>query len=234
MIPELLGNLVDALIPILAGFVCLLAGFGLIGRKKQMQPEERPKTSTRSLFVFLGIGLLCIGVLLGLTGELRRNSTSAGVSWQSVSTDDGVATVEMPGVPRKKIDTHNTELGVVEIHRLLFEPSGHNISYGLSHANIPDATTDVSIDDRLDPMGEHLANLLGGKVVRSARTEQAGWPGVEVMIEIPKDKLWCWSNTFLINKRTYTARVVIPQDEKYQPDVERFLASFKIRKFNEY
>ncbi len=218
--------LVGAAITFMAGLFATLLGFRLLGRLPAPDPlQEQRMDRSRRLFRVFGPALMVFAVAL-----LFLEPPAQPREWQTVTTSDGVCSVEMPGKPAENEGPILKGLPREREHRLVQDHG--EVQYNLAHADIAESYRDLPPEKLLQVVGETwltAARQMGEtQRVSERKLSEKGEPGKEIVVDIDSQRMQ--QKWFVVNKRLYRAIVSTPRDDPHLQDARRFLESFHIVK----
>ncbi|HEY7308874.1 MAG TPA: hypothetical protein VH643_05845 [Gemmataceae bacterium] len=226
MQPVSMAALVGATITFLGGLFAALLGFRLIGRQPSADPaNEQRMVGVRRWFRLAGPLLMIFAILL-----LFIEPPTPPREWRTVTTSDGVCSIEMPGEPAEGegpvVKGQQRELG----HWL--SQDGGTARYSISHSEIAEAYRELPSEKLLKTIGENWLSAAQKQgqtqVIEERDLTENGWPGREITIEI--DSQHMRQKWFVVHNRLYRVIASTPGDARHLEDARRFLDSFRILK----
>jgi len=209
---QVIGVLVDSLIPIAAGTVATIIGF------------RKPKTGYQRALRLLGPLVVLFGVFLLAQGLMRGETWD----WRAYTSPDGRVSAELPGVPEVSAIDQPTPVGSLTLHRFSVSKVNGKLSFAMSYRVYSDAMRAAGGMPSLDQSVEMIASANGNTLVSRNRISFSGHDGYEVVIDtnqgfIVRARIGVSQNTL------YTAMVTKPKDWSDAKAEARFLDSFRIR-----
>jgi hypothetical protein len=226
---------IDALIPLSFGFSILAFAYFQGLRKPPPRIDEAEKRARqRKRLQWAGFALLVVSAwFFAVEGfDRERRMRLEGAEWQTVTTDDGVARVDMPGNPERSVQTISTEAGPVEEHRYVLSLKREDMLFLMSYFSAGVPANDEAIEDQLHSVRNALPTIIQKKtgqpatVVSEERLSQNGCKGIGLGIQttdhITRAKL------FSVSGRVYQVMATVPLEGSESPAVHRFLSSFTV------
>src|SRR5579884_1173445 len=179
-----MNTVVGAAIIFLAGLLACLFALGWIGKKPGVDlVHDRRFASVRRSFRVAG-PLLMISAVVLLVVDRPPASAPAPPEWQTVTTSDGVCSVEMPGKPIEGEGPALKELGKPESQQILVQNNGE-AQYNMSHSEVVGAYRDLPPEKLLEVIGtnwlfaaRHVGEI---QVIGERNLSDNGWPGKEII-----------------------------------------------------
>ncbi|HEY7158499.1 MAG TPA: hypothetical protein VH575_31430 [Gemmataceae bacterium] len=222
-----LPALVGAAIIFLVGLFATLLGFRRIGRQPGADfPREQRMDRARRLLRVFGPGLMIFAVVM-----LFLEPPPSPREWQTVTTADGVCSIDMPGTPTEREGPALKELGKPEVLQMLVQDRGA-ARYTLGCSEVTAANRDAPAEKLLETIGKNwliAARHVGEpQLLRERNLSENGWPGKEIVIDMEdqrKQQKW-----FVVKNRLYRALAETPRDDKHLQEARRFLESLRMVK----
>ena len=169
-----MAALVGATITFLAGLFAALLGFRLIGRRPSADPaHEQRMVSVRRWFRTAGPLLMLFAVLL-----LFIEPPTTPPEWRTVTTSDGVCSVEMPGEPAEGEGPAVQGMQREMVQRIAQERGV--VQYSLGHSAIAEEYQKLPPEELLKTVGENwlsAARRMGEtQVIGERDLSENGWP----------------------------------------------------------
>jgi hypothetical protein len=146
-------------------------------------------------------------------------AVGCGSSWKEFSSPEGKFTVSMPGTPKKQTQNQGgltTNAFAVEVK---------NGAYLVSYSDLPPGTPfDYSAGIRA------MATKYQGKVLSETDFTLDGNKGKAYEMEINQPKGFATGRIVVVNNRLYQTLAIGTNARASDPDVKKFLDSFKLTK----
>lgn len=172
--------------------------------------------------ILIGVGALVFSCLFLY---LVISLLSGGGTWQVYDSKDGGFTVLMPGSPSPQDKSPSPVIHSALNFKEISLPQGSSTFsvhyYDLKHKPINDYLISTNSMHR-------LISEKSGKLSHELPAATGTYQGREFVIEVPSKNQMVARRVFLANARVYWVTAEFPKADALPPEVERFLASFKI------
>ena len=153
--------------------------------------------------------------------------------WKDVSPPNCSCTVQMPGEPTESKQTFDTEIGKVDAYMYILSADGGKVAYLLGFNDYDKAKVKGANKQKmLEGAKNGAVTNVGGKLIGEKKVEVAGYPGLEIEVEVPAKGPQPASKVFarivIANNRLFQTLVVMPTATVKGLDVRKFLDSLKI------
>ena len=159
------------------------------------------------------------------------------ISWITYTSHDPAFTVEFPGKAEKKFKIIKTDIGEVEINTVYHVSSIDSTDNELYLLNYYKLDTAVFLGDSAMTRQEYIANTidniaanLGGTVLYSNINADNGTLSAIYRVEYDKGKKSMKGKIVMDDSYLYSLQVFTDRQNSLNPNIERFLNSFYLRK----
>lgn len=183
---------------------------------------------------------LIVVLMIGVGIFVFQKYKNPPFNWQQFSTAGCKCAILMPQPPLPKTTTKNTEAGPITT-TVYMVGMGHDKAFGFSYAVMP-AAVEQQIEQlptekvmaALRHSGEQALNRFGGGRLLHEIPYTLGdtYPGIEDVFELPNyagGSLEVRSRAFQVNDRIYAILVVLPKDQIYSANANKFIDSFHLQ-----
>lgn len=147
--------------------------------------------------------------------------------WKPYNSAPGKFSIDFPGTPETRSQDITTRVGKVKMH--LFQVAKGQSAFLVSYSDYPASAIKGSDPKKmLDGARDGAVSNVQGKLLSEKGMSIGGNPGRELKVEAKG--LSMTQRMFLVKNRLYQVLALVPIDRPNNPDVPRFLNSFKIRK----
>jgi len=167
-------------------------------------------------------GLLIVFVVAGVWRALEVRQQQQATAWQTIVTEDGRASVEMPGKPQ-----------AVGGQQLVLRAKGLDLEFCVGWGDLAADLVGEKADERLrllpvayvEAMQKHRPEVV--ELVRSERVAHGNVPGMEIVLRVGPRVLT--SRTYYADGRSYAIEAVTSEATADSPAVKRFFDAFQIK-----
>ncbi|MGE5192643.1 MAG: hypothetical protein ACM3U2_09085 [Deltaproteobacteria bacterium] len=230
--PGVLGRLVNAAIPLLAGAYAILLGARAVGpRRGASEKFDQWHTRYGSTMLLLGPLVCLYGLYLAFSSvasNLDLPQAPQRTGWRRYTTSDGACSAEFPTPP---VRDKQTTFGV-ESTRLTLRIPGTGDYYMLTFSDVPPDTPPSTDDEKLDAMPDNI-QVMGEqaghqyKLVHADKIVENGIVGREFEFSVDASHTFR-TKVFIVGSRIHRIIAVTRQGEQDGPDTARFLSSFRL------
>lgn len=176
----------------------------------------------RNLRAFVAL----VAIVLG-SGFQQPAGNRGQVVWAVFNSKEGAFAVLMPNKPTQEVQSIDTDLGKMDSHLAMSSHEDREV-FIASYTDFPSVVTEQTAIDRiLDGARNQLLANVERKLLSETTITLDGHFGRELRIEMPD-----WSmitRIYWVKRRLYQLIAMTSKDRPAPQDVDRFLASFKIK-----
>lgn len=156
--------------------------------------------------------------------------------WQTIISESGKYSIEMPSIPKEKQQTIPSDIGnlILNIQILdLSSSKGDNLVFSVNYTDYPkDLMEALQTEEQtqqflIDSREGAVANI-NGSLVSSKEIEITGGDGLRFDIAIMDGAYTVRMNYYLVGIRVYAIQVISKTDVQNNDDSKRFFDSFKL------
>ncbi|MEM9886451.1 MAG: hypothetical protein AAF849_11220 [Bacteroidota bacterium] len=154
--------------------------------------------------------------------------------WITYESKDGQFSISAPAKLQEKIDTFQTELGMLYYHTLYHqaaEATGNQV-YMLSYCDYPKGTIHSDsvaiLQDFFEETMQTAKFSINGELMYQTDQDYYGYPGKYWRIDYRKGTAVIKTKAFVVNNRYYAVQVVATKARHINRESERFLDSFQL------
>jgi hypothetical protein len=233
MSPETIGHLFELVLLASIGLYVTALGLRWLG-KKQGVSERYDEWHGRfgRFFKIAGPIIILTAVLQACLNPPKWKSLPAiaPAEWTVVKSEDGLASVLMPGKSEESTRSMEGEFGEVKLHLFKFVTGGGRYVCLFMYADHPVATFDkVSAEEFLKSARDSSLENLGGKLIEEKDQTRNGRKGKELRVIVPSKHLVLHTRTVIQRpRRVYSLSVFSPENESAPYDTDKLFDSLKI------
>jgi hypothetical protein len=228
MSPEAIANLFEMCLQAGIGLYLIALGFRWIGKKPGVS-ERYDQWQGRVGGYFKVAGPLLIVIAVVLFAFKPTRAKTAAADWTLVKTEDGKASVLMPGKPEDSTQTVDGEFGKINVHVSKDVVISGKIIYVFNYADHPPDTFEKKSEKeffRTSTLGT-LASV-EGKLIEEKESTRNGLKGNEVRLNSPSKHASFHAWTTIQKSRVYSLTLITHESVKEPEESEKFFDSFKI------
>jgi serine/threonine-protein kinase len=166
------------------------------------------------------------GFMMTGTGQGLFSSITAPAAWQEFSSAEGSFAVLMPGTPSYEKQSNGTALGPIDMHMFTLNIK-RDAAYVIMYSDYPEIVTRANPDDLLDGGRNGALASSKGKLVSEQNMSLDGFPGREIVIEVPGEGLMR-VRMFLVRQQLFQIMAVGTKEKIDHEDTAKYLTSFRL------
>ena len=169
----------------------------------------------------------------GCSSESRNlKPTELLEEWQTIETDDGVASIEMPSRPKRSNEKRSNTEGDFVVHKaeLQFRQVKIDFDNFVVSPKGGDVTPEEYFEKVKDRLKNELINNVSYEILAEKQMEQNGFQGMRLKLDAPAFKATVIYLFFIVDDRVYCGRAVHPEWDTDNAVARRVIDSFKILK----
>jgi hypothetical protein len=232
MTSEKFAILVELLLQGGVGLYLVAMGFRWIGKKPGVSERyDEWHAKSGPFFKVVGPTLIVIAVFLASSRMNGANSSSAIApgDWTIVKTQDGRASVLMPGKSEELSRSMDGEFGKIDVHMWKCTTRGEGFFYFFSCANYPPATfAKVSQDEIYKRSREFALAEFDAELIEEHEKARNGLNGQEYRAKSTSKHSVLYVRNLIQNSRVYSFLIVERAIAKEPAESEKFFNSLKI------
>lgn len=164
---------------------------------------------------------------LGLIALLTVTACAQQQNWFSMESKEGRFSVSMPGHPKEIPQIINTPVGEIDTHPLVLRRQ--NTAFIVMYSDYPkEYFKDQDMKSILDSFRDGAVKNTQGTLLLEKILTLGPYPGREIIIATPNGEGTSTDRFFLVGNRLYQLIVACPKADRYSPDINQFLESFKL------
>jgi serine/threonine-protein kinase len=185
------------------------------------------KSSNRAVWVMVIIVIAgATGFMMTDAGQKLLSSTTAPAAWQEFSSAEGNFAVLMPGTPSYEKKSQSTALGPIDMHMFTLNLKRDAV-YMVMYSDYPEIVTRAKPVDLLDGGRNGALSNTKGKLVGEQNMSLDGFPGREIVIEVPGKGLMKL-RAFMVRQRLFQVMAVGTKEKIDHEDTAKYLTSFRL------
>jgi hypothetical protein len=154
-------------------------------------------------------------------------------AWKEVAPPGCQCSVQMPGEPTESKQSFDTDIGKVDAYMYILPADGGTTAFLLGYNDYnKEKVKGANKQKMLEGAKNGAVTNVKGKLIGEKKVEVAGYPGIEIEVEVPPKDGQPASKVFarivIANNRLYQTLVVMKASGVRGLDVRKFLDSLKI------